>query len=216
MILAAFMVLLILWFTESVRSISLIAAERGHREQSKNSKIEVEGLRRALADAEMQIVRLKQKPPIITLDEARNYRFETGSAALSPQFTELLETKVLPQLKDIFNRYPVNTIEIIGHTDTQPSSGRASNLDTNLLPVIGGTQSMTSLLFGSNADLGLMRAVAVRLTLEHLTSNFGLQAVRFRTYSAAQTAAPDGPVAPHGLSDDRRRRIEIRFTRSQD
>jgi outer membrane protein OmpA-like peptidoglycan-associated protein len=215
MILAALMVLLILWFAEGVRSIYLINIERSHKTESTNSRVEIDRLRQALADAQMQIVRLKQKPPIITLDEAQNYRFETGSAALSAEFKSLLELKIVPQLKDTFDRYPVNTVEIIGHTDTQPVSGRTSNLDTTLLPVLAGAKDINALTFGSNADLGLMRAVAIRLVLEKLSTVYGLQAVRFRTYSAAQTVSPPRSDAMNSLQDTRRR-IEMRFTRTEE
>lgn len=280
MILAAFMVMLILWFTENLRAFSLVAdAQRARGEkapvQAENLELrtaldqlrgEQERLRlelsevRTLRPAAAEMQRLKSEaarleaalrraqddakaatrgdndqPPNIVLGESSQYKFPTGSATLSPRFAELLATRIFPRLKEIVERYPqVDLIEIIGHTDGQPLSGQASNLDR----VLQGAVSVGALRAGSNADLGLMRAVAVRLALERAAEAGGLPPrVRFRTYSAAQTApeteaagAPptaipvsgDEVISPgrplpaastRGGADEARRRIEIRFTR---
>ena len=279
MILAAFMVMLILWFTENLRAFSLVAdarrargekapvlaenaelrtaldQRRGEQERLRLELAEVRTLRPAAAEMqrlnsenarlgaalrraqnEADAVRRgdNDQPPNIVLAESSQYKFSTGSAALSPQFAASLATIIFPRLQQIVQQYPqVDLIEVIGHTDGQPLSGQASNLDRLLA---GGPVSADALHAGSNADLGLMRAVAVRLALERSAANGGLPPrVRFRTYSAAQTAPAEersgdetttnstggvvnstGRITPapvRGVADETRRRIEIRFTR---
>ncbi len=208
------------------------------RLKSENARLDA-ALRRAQDDARAAAARRgdNDQPPNIVLGESSQYKFPTGSATLSPRFAELLTSRVFPRLKEIVERYPqVDLIEVIGHTDGQPLSGRASNLDR----VLEGAVSVGALRAGSNADLGLMRAVAVRLALERAAVAGGLPPrVRFRTYSAAQTApAEEGAATPptplpgngggdevvlpgrpllvaptRGGADEARRRIEIQFTR---
>ena len=65
---------------------------------------------------------------------------------------------------------------------------------------------------GSNADLGLMRALAV---VKELEKNPRLKqlGLKFRAYSAAQLYLPSGEYARvQRYSDPQRRRIEIRFS----
>ena len=71
-----------------------------------------------------------------------------------------------------------------------------------------GKQPVSRLSAGSNADLGLMRALAVVQKLE----SSGLKNVEFRAYSAAQLYLPSGNLATvNRKPDETRRRIEIRF-----
>lgn len=155
----------------------------------------------------------KDKPPIINLDEASGYTFDSGSAKLSPQFELALKDKVIPKLTQVINEYNVDVIEVIGHTDRQVVSGRSSNLDFQLLNVIQDQANVESLVYGSNSDLGLIRALSVA---KFIKSNAGtkLMSVKYRYYSAAQGISPaflgTGQIAD---SDARLRRIEIRFTR---
>lgn len=59
-------------------------------------------------------------------------------------------------------RVKVDTLEIIGHTDGVPLA-RNGNLDVNLPDVLAGNGSkISSLTAGSNNDLGLLRALAVK------------------------------------------------------
>ena len=115
----------------------------------------------------------------------------------------------------------VEVIEIIGHTDNMQVGG-SSNVDINLEAVYAGNKSIECLQFGSNCELGLARAIAVKTMLrEFLKSldigNEGLtekgknriSKLTYRTYSAAQLF-PTDPMNP-GRDEDRR--IEIRFTR---
>jgi outer membrane protein OmpA-like peptidoglycan-associated protein len=184
MILAAFMIFLILWFAEKV----LLLNKFGELPSD--------------------------KPPVITLKENSGFKFASGKAELSAEFEQLLLAKV-PEIKRIFQDYSVDVIEIIGHTDGTPVTGKRSksNLDQELENVAGQTHSIEILQFGSNADLGLIRALAVALFLKQqdLPKN-----IKFRIYSAAQLiSAEDGSwatVANHE-PNERRRRIELRFTR---
>ncbi|MFM8294051.1 MAG: hypothetical protein ACKN9E_05830 [Microcystaceae cyanobacterium] len=74
-----------------------------------------------------------------------------------------------------------------------------------------GEQDIGSLSPGSNADLGLMRALSV---IQALQKNPKLKNLKFRAYSSAQLTLPNGEFAPvNRESDPTRRRIEIRFTR---
>ena len=75
-------------------------------------------------------------PPIIRLDEADGYSFRTNSSEISAAFARLLRTKVVPRIQDIAERFGVDTIEIVGHTDERPIHG-ASNLDGGLLSFCG-------------------------------------------------------------------------------
>ena len=73
-----------------------------------------------------------------------------------------------------------------------------------------GKEKITALKAGSNADLGLMRAVAAVQLLQQAK---GLDKVKFRAYSAGQLYLPSEsePAKIDRGADDSRRRIEIRF-----
>ena len=103
--------------------------------------------------------------------------------------------------------------EIIGHTDGQVNFGNG-NLDRQLEEVAQGKSSVESLKPGSNADLGLMRALEVVKQLQTVQEQTGrLKGVQFRPYSAAQLQLPSGEFAGANRNPDaNRRRIEIRFS----
>jgi outer membrane protein OmpA-like peptidoglycan-associated protein len=149
------------------------------------------------------------KPPMITLDEASGYKFPTGKANLSEDFKAQLQDKLKDIQKEL-HRYKANVIEVIGHTDGQVAGGQ-SNLDRELGEVVAGRRSIDTLRYGSNADLGLMRALAVVLFLKQQQEFAG---IKFRVYSAAQIL-PNGELAEEldREPDEQRRRIELRFTR---
>lgn len=156
----------------------------------------------------------RDKPPIISLDEASGYSFETGRARLSEEFMKKLSDKILPDLEKTFNDYNVDVIEIIGHTDGQRiDRKKRSNLDEELEKVILEQNSIDNLHYGSNVDLGLMRALAVAQFLKE--SKKLSDDVKFRVYSAAQLILPDGNLVDSvdRNPDPERRRIELRFTK---
>ena len=171
-------------------------------------KAEKEKYRNDLGKCEIEKEQYKcEKPPIIELPETIGFSFQTAKAELSEEFKNRLETKIVPKLRYIKNRYHVNVIEVIGHTDGAIAGGR-SNLDQKLENAIA-TGDISGLRFGSNADLGLMRALAVALYLKKQ-----LNGVNFRVYSAAQAILLDGTLAnkPDRSENQNRRRIELRFT----
>jgi outer membrane protein OmpA-like peptidoglycan-associated protein len=157
---------------------------------------------------------VKKDPPIIEIQETKGFSFPSGSAQISPKLSEYLTTKLIAQIVDQVRSNQINVVEIIGHTDSQPNGVTASNLDANIEKVANNQLPMSSLHASSNADLGLMRALAVVKILKttQLSSN-QLKGVKFRAYSAGPLIAPQSADA--NSQNDRRRRIEIRFTRDQ-
>jgi outer membrane protein OmpA-like peptidoglycan-associated protein len=123
----------------------------------------------------------------------------------------LLPAKIERRTKE----YQINVVELIGHTDGQPNGGINSNLDLNIEKVASADLPVANLKSGSNADLGLMRSLAVVKVLRDIQTKEGrLKGLKFRAYSAAQLILPNGDFAPISrTADTTRRRIEIRFTR---
>lgn len=149
------------------------------------------------------------QPPIIALTEGDGYTFQAGSADLSPSFQAALDRIVAPAILDAAQRYQCDVVEVVGHTDGQPIN-RRSGLDTASMM---DTVVLGRSLAGSNADLGLMRAWAVRRQLR-LRSE--LKHLKFRVLSGANLTLPNGDDADWRDRTDvqERRRIEIRLRRS--
>jgi outer membrane protein OmpA-like peptidoglycan-associated protein len=158
-------------------------------------------------------------PPIIVIKDKGDYRFALGSAEIPPKMLSYIFREIVPAIETTSNKYGINVVEIIGHTDATPNGNVNSNLDVNLEKVVSGTFPITKLQYGSNADLGLMRALSVAKILRDIQNKQGrLKGLSFRAYSAAQLILPNGKlaeVAPvkNKQQDETRRRIEIRFTR---
>ncbi|BAU63461.1 hypothetical protein STA3757_08250 [Stanieria sp. NIES-3757] len=151
--------------------------------------------------------RLQSASPIVIDESSGNFKFKSGSAELNPQLKNYILTKITPEIKRILQEREIDFIQVIGHTDGEGIK-QNSNLDKTLEIVAQGTQPVNKLSAGSNADLGLMRALAVVQELQKT----GLKNVNFRAYSAAQLYLPDGNLAPiNRQPDETRRRIEIRF-----
>jgi outer membrane protein OmpA-like peptidoglycan-associated protein len=152
--------------------------------------------------------KLKAAEPIIIDEKSGNFKFSSGSAELTPDLKKYIQTTIFPAVKKATEAGNIDFIQAIGHTDSEGISN-LSNLDSRLSSVATGTENNTVLKAGSNADLGLMRAIAV---IQYLKQSKGLEKVKFRAYSAAQLYLPSGQIAPiDGGADDTRRRIEIRF-----
>ena len=166
-----------------------------------------------------KIIRLNSFPPNIIIEGAGKYAFNLGQAELTSDLKKFIGDELTEAIEDNFSKYNINVVEIIGHTDGQPLDGEISNLDKNLEKVVNNNISAKDLKAGSNADLGLMRALAVVTELQRLQRDENrLQGVSgFRAYSAAQLTLRNGDFAkPDDQDDDPlRRRIEIRFTRFQ-
>ena len=160
----------------------------------------------------------KDKPPIVPLKEADDYSFKLGGTQLSEEFKKKLRDEVLPKLENIFKNYDVNVIEIIGHTDEVPVQSRIikSNLDKHVKSVFHGHKPIEDLDYASNVELGLIRALSVKLFLEEIIGD-NLLTVKFRIYSAGQLIPPDGSSTKNMNNkwDETRRRIELRFTKLQ-
>jgi flagellar motor protein MotB len=151
-------------------------------------------------------------PPIINLSEAGGYYFASGNAVLTADFALALRTIVIPRLLEIVESFDVDVIEVIGHTDEQPVTSHASNLDRHLSSVTLGGADAAVLQWSDNAGLGLARALAV---VKVLASDARLAAFRILPLSGAQLIDTDGRLTRWEGGDVReRRRIEIRMRKS--
>jgi outer membrane protein OmpA-like peptidoglycan-associated protein len=154
-----------------------------------------------------------EKPPLLRLTEKESFRFGTGSYTLNKQFKAALDSR-LPWIKEQITKYRIDSVEVIGHTDGQPSPG-SSNLDL-LLPKAGRSTNLQGYNSGSNTDLGLLRALAVSHYLKSKLAASGIEDVTVRPYSAGSLIATDGSYTPADTKDRAdRRRIELRFTRQE-
>ncbi len=158
-----------------------------------------------------EIERLKS-PPVIVLRESQSRSFASGSAEISPELQRYIAEDLVNQIENFAQNYQGYVVEVIGHTDGQENTGSLSNLDQTLESVVSGNAAVSVLNPGSNADLGLMRSLAVVKALQGhpKLQSMGLQ---FKAYSAAQLYGVAGNFSPTDNRDNpNRRRIEIRFT----
>jgi flagellar motor protein MotB len=173
--------------------------------------------------------RAEEKPTIIELP-AEKYNFDSGSAVLPRNLkTDISQNGIiLKEIESNINQIEnsnkkVDVIEVIGHTDGEEvgslkcDNQRGGNLDKKLEEVANRNRNIAILCPGSNADLGLMRALAVVKELQNVQrqkKSGVFKRLKFRAYSAAQLLLPDdqGFAPPDRKSNPQRRRIEIRFT----
>jgi len=153
-----------------------------------------------------------QWPPFFSLSEAGGYFFDSGKATLRPEFARNLKSQVIPMLARSVEDYDVDVVEVIGHTDEVPMSGR-SNLDSALIQASIGRVPVGALRSTDNAGLAMARAVAV---VHLLRADPQLRRVSILPLSGAQMIVPVDHVADGtaGSDDQRRRRIEIRLRKS--
>lgn len=183
-----------------------------------NIQTELEKKAKKITTLNEQIKRLKSPPLIVIKDsdkdlQGRPLRFETGRADLPEGLRLFIEDHVVNQLDNFAKEYPGYIVDVIGHTDGQATAAPASNIDQTLENVANGNESVSNLNAGSNADLGLMRALAVVKKLQEIQGEKRLGGLKFRAYSAAQLYLPSGDYASvNRNADESRRRIEIRFT----
>ncbi|MEC4811844.1 MAG: flagellar motor protein [Scytonema sp. PMC 1069.18] len=171
-----------------------------------------------------------EEPPIILIP-SEDLSFETARAFPrqgSNYLRDYIKNEIVPQIEKQLKLYDVNMLEIIGHTDGNPISG-VGNLDKNLLNDLARLDAnqiefndlvtrFKKLEAGSNADLGLIRALIVIKTLQDLqkTGECKCEVKAFRAYSAAQlylSGNKPEPVPSSRKDNPNRRRIEIRFTK---
>lgn len=185
-----------------------------------------EAIKKIIRENEDLRRQLHDKPPNIQIVDKEGYRFESGSSAMGSDFTSALQRNEFPFLaKEIVDReaegrVKVDTLEIIGHTDGAPLSS-AGNLDKKLPDVLAGRFEISTLTPGSNNDLGLLRALAVREQWEGFIDGHEqrdiLRKIHVRCYSAGQTILPyakdDAVADDFRQPDPHARRIEMRLTR---
>lgn len=160
-----------------------------------------------------EVETLKLAPPVVVIENSGEFQFDSGSAELSNPLREYIRTDLVERIEVVTQQRDIYIVEIIGHTDGQATVAGNSNLDTNLEAVAQGDKPTNQLNPGSNADLGLMRALEVVKELQAVQQQGRLQGIQFRAYSAAQLLLPSGEFAnPSRQADASRRRIEIRFS----
>jgi septal ring factor EnvC (AmiA/AmiB activator) len=160
-----------------------------------------------------EIKRLKSAPPVVIIQDSGGFQFDSGSAILPNDLKKYITLDLVDRIEKISQQRSLYVVEIIGHTDGQINFSNG-NLDQQLEEVAQGKLPVESLKAGSNADLGLMRALEVVKQLQTVQEQTGrLEGVQFRAYSAAQLQLPSGDFAPANRNPNaNRRRIEIRFS----
>lgn len=165
-------------------------------------------------------------PPYIELGSAtKDFSFASGSAKLSVEFQTKLTNQVVRDIQAHINKYHINLIEVIGHTDSVPSKSGTRQMDEKVESI--AAKSFTEMhlpepVQGSNTDLGMLRALEVVKLLKHLSRQGKLTGIDpdtgFRAYSSGQLTMPDGRLAngEEKTENASRRRIEIRLTRLGD
>lgn len=182
-----------------------------------------QGIEGRLNDTTKQLIDAKRTsfPPNIIIENAGKYAFSSGDAKLPKEFKEFIKNELVDKIEENIKKFDISIIEVIGHTDGQAVGSDSSNLDEMLENVANDIIPIEKLRPNSNADLGLMRALAVVKELQKIQNNENrLKKLNpkqgFRAYSAAQLTLRNGELAKsNSIPDATRRRIEIRFTRSR-
>ena len=216
----AFMILLLFLLIAILKSVFFQSTSNASQDEVVKLYQQLATLQKNIKQKNKEINRLQKQtknlksPPLIIIEDSPERNFKSGSAQLSPGLRSFIETKLVNQIEDNTKKYPGYIIDIIGHTDGQINAGSSSNLDTLLEKVAMGKEPISRLQPGSNADLGLMRALAVVKVLQDMQKKGKLKGLKFRAYSAAQLFLPQqrGYAPSNRNSDITRRRIEIRFT----
>lgn len=155
---------------------------------------------------------MNPKAPSINLEDSAKYRFASGSFTLTTAFQAALQKEAMPMIRQTIRCYGSDSIELVGHTDGTPAGG-VGNLDTVLSSGINPA-SLKKLNAGSNADLGLLRALAVKTEIQSMLGNEG-KTLSYRALSGGSLIGVNGGISPaHNKNDQSRRRIEIRFFRN--
>jgi outer membrane protein OmpA-like peptidoglycan-associated protein len=152
--------------------------------------------------------KLQSATPIVIDEKSVKFKFQSGKAELNPEFKKYINQEIKPRIVKIIQEKNIDFIQVIGHTDGQVIE-TTGNLDQNLEKVAQNQLKVSNLKAGSNADLALMRALAV---VQELSKQKEFKNVKFRAYSASQLYLPSGELATiNRKEDETRRRIEIRF-----
>lgn len=221
----AFMILTFFLFLTVFKSVIFQSNSEQIENNLKDSQQKIENLKNSVASLQGQLKKESSKntkltrqidqlkaPPVVIIEDSGDYKFSSGSAELSPKLKEDITNTLVDKIEQITRERDIYVVEVIGHTDGQINSRRSGNLD-NILEKVANGDTSVKLEAGSNADLGLMRALAVVKTLQEIQRTGRLQGLQFRAYSAAQLLGLNGEFAPINREPDtQRRRIEIRFS----
>lgn len=219
------------YYKELVRALDARRVVEGLREVSGRQLIEDTKLGRNVREAAIKVGmssperfidamvddRINKKssagwPPFFSLSEAGGYYFDSGKATLRPEFRQKLTSLIVPLLHDNIEKYGVDVVEVIGHTDEVPMSG-VSNLDGSLISAYLRNFEIGDLVPADNSGLAISRAVAV---VSVLRADPRLQNIAILPLSGAQMIVPVDRVADGKANgaDQLRRRVEIRLRRS--
>ncbi|WP_036485713.1 flagellar motor protein [Myxosarcina sp. GI1] len=198
--------------TDEIRQLQRGSARLKTLLNKSNSRIE--NREAEIESLESKISRLTSAPPVVVIQDSGEYQFNSGSAELPSELQDYIISDLVDRIEQISKQRNLYVVEIIGHTDGQVNAVGSSNLDRELEAVANGQKQVSSLNPGSNADLGLMRALEVVKQLKAVQRETGrLEGVEFRAYSAAQLLFPSGDFADSSREPNpSRRRIEIRFS----
>ena len=163
-----------------------------------------------------------QQPPLILLDEAEGYVFRSGKAVLSDQFLFSLNTHIAPRIAQMSEQYHCDTVEVFGHADGQQyeyiSNRTTGGFDLNFHRGLV-RQNVSQVAASSNLELGIVRAGVVVSYLEKKRKKSLLGDIKIiRPYTSGQVIGTDGRIErpSHTYDQPKRRRIEIRLSRSAD
>lgn len=184
----------------------------------------VDELRSSIVVIKGQIaVLLEENEKVMVEIAGTGETFVSGNAVINKAFRSKLE-KVDGAFDtlahNIRKRKGKVVLEIIGHTDGQPLSSNSGNLDTELPTYLTDDDyEVEKLKPGSNNDLGLLRALAIRKAwasyIENQKDNRVLRSVKIHCYSAGQTVPPadENLESPDTYSRENApsRRIEMRL-----
>ncbi|MEE9381439.1 MAG: hypothetical protein V3V03_08535 [Hyphomonadaceae bacterium] len=167
-----------------------------------------------VANTPRWVERANEPPPIIRLEEANGYSFQSGSALITDSFKLRLETDVVERVRNYGRDYGADIIEIVGHTDEtsmRQAHAGTSNLDDVLLGWLRDETETEPVAF-DNVGLGMARAVAVAKALEDAGLGDEYEIIPL---SAGQLVLPGDRVSRETdtNADAARRRIEIRVRR---
>jgi flagellar motor protein MotB len=223
---------------EKIKELEAIIEELRKQLTNDHGPESIQELLRRIKQLEAENQELKRQNTNIVIDEKRaEFRFDPGSPIISPKFSNALRTRMpdpngelseppFPRIAAEILKRPdrVDTLEVIGHTDGVPLT-TSGNLDQRLPDLLAGELGGSGILrAGSNNDLGLLRALALKHewqayveSYEPLNDRDVLQSVDVRCYSAGQTILPIPEASPEPDSfrrnDPSARRIEMRLTR---
>jgi hypothetical protein len=162
-----------------------------------------------------------QQPPLIVLDEAHGYSFNSSSAMLNDNFQISLNRSVLQKIEQFAKKYKCDIVEVYGYTDGKPFSRKTfvdQSFDKSLHHCLVYGCYIDNIQASSNLELGMKRAVSVVNFLKPKLIKKGSTIKIIRPYSGGEFIDERGRVASVDdvSSNKLRRRIEIRLSRSKD